>query len=149
MTSEPVLTGFFLGAGFSYEVGLPLVGELTQELKELVTPSKLREFNLSWRMHGTGFSDTVINDLAVVLDLPEMHYESILGHLETAQRRVSPRRQEYHGIYSWLVECISHILIRHHTLRPGYIELTLRYLDGFAHFEAEHGPPWVFSLNHD
>jgi hypothetical protein len=149
MTNEPKLAGLFLGAGFSYEVGMPLVGELTRELKEVVTPSKLREYNKSWRMQGTGFSDTVIDDLAAVLSRPEMHYESVLGYLETQQRRISPLREEYHGIYSWVVECVSHILNRHHTLKADYIELTLRYLDGFAHLAAEQKPLWVFSLNHD
>jgi hypothetical protein len=54
MSEIPQLTGFFLGAGFSYEVGMPLVGELTSELKETLTASKVREWNESWRKNGTG-----------------------------------------------------------------------------------------------
>jgi hypothetical protein len=34
------LTGLFLGAGFSYEVGMPLVMELTCKLKETLTRPK-------------------------------------------------------------------------------------------------------------
>jgi hypothetical protein len=37
MNNIPELTGLFLGAGFSYEVGMPLVWELTSELKETLT----------------------------------------------------------------------------------------------------------------
>ncbi|MHB1022782.1 MAG: hypothetical protein ACYC46_09670 [Acidobacteriaceae bacterium] len=149
MSEIPQLTGFFLGAGFSYEVGMPLVGELTYELKETLTSSKVREWNESWRKNGTGFSDAVIEDFISVLSRTDMHYESILGYLETQQRRIEWLRQEYHGLYSWVVECVSHILIRHHTLNVTYIERTLRYLDGFTHFAMEQQPFWVFSLNHD
>jgi hypothetical protein len=46
------LTGLFLGAGASYEAGLPLVWELTDELKKWLTPAKLREFNQGWRLQG-------------------------------------------------------------------------------------------------
>jgi hypothetical protein len=149
MREVPQLTGVFLGAGFSYEVGMPLVGELTSELKETLTASKVREWNESWRKNGTGFSDGVIEDFISVLSRSDMHYESILGYLETQQRRIESLRQEYHGLYAWVVECVSHILIRHHTLNVAYIERTLRYLDGFAHFAMEQQPLWVFSLNHD
>jgi len=149
MSEMPQLTGFFLGAGFSYEVGMPLVWELTSELKETLTASKVRQWNESWRKNGTGFSDAVIEDFISVLSRTDMHYESVLGYLETQQRRIAPLRREYHGLYAWVVECVSQILIRHHTLNVVYIERTLRYLDGFAHFATEQQPLWVFSLNHD
>jgi hypothetical protein len=48
------LTGLFLGAGASYEAGLPLVWELTDEFKKWLTPEKLREFNQGWRIQGGG-----------------------------------------------------------------------------------------------
>jgi len=34
----------------SYEAGLPLVWELTHEIKKWLTPEKLREFNRGWRV---------------------------------------------------------------------------------------------------
>jgi hypothetical protein len=149
MSDSLKLTGLFLGAGFSYEVGMPLVMELTRDLKETLTPAKVKAFNKSWREQGTGFSDAVIDDYLAVMSRTDMHYESVLGYLETEQRRSSSLRNEYHGIYAWFVECVSHILIRHHTLNTAYIELTLRYLDGFAQMAIGQKPFWVFSLNHD
>jgi hypothetical protein len=41
--------GLFLGAGASFELGMPLVWGLTAELKAWLTPAKLRELNESWR----------------------------------------------------------------------------------------------------
>lgn len=143
------LTGLFIGAGASCEVGMPLVWELTTELKKWLTPSKLRELNLIWRLQGGGHPDAVIDDLAAVLDLPDLHYESILGHLETQYRRASPMQQEYHGLYAWLVEMVYHILYVRHVKNMGYIERNLHYLEGVKKLAAENSPLWIFSLNHD
>ena len=41
-------TGLFLGAGAYYEVGMPLVWELTSELKAWLTPD--RSFELSTKV---------------------------------------------------------------------------------------------------
>jgi hypothetical protein len=49
MTEPTLLTGLFLGAGASVEVGMPLVEELTEKLKNEHTPDKLRGLNAGWR----------------------------------------------------------------------------------------------------
>lgn len=40
------LTGLFLDAGASYEAGMPLVWELTAEIKNWLTPPKIQELKL-------------------------------------------------------------------------------------------------------
>src|ERR1700744_4321008 len=100
------LTGLFLGAGFSYEAGLPLVWDLTAELRNWLTPDKLRELNVGWRIQGGGYPDAVIAALAGVLIRPGLHYEAILGHMETQFRRQRALAKAYHGLYSWLVELV-------------------------------------------
>jgi hypothetical protein len=115
--TEPMpLTGLLLGAGASVEVGLPLVGELTEELKNELTPDKLRELNAGWRAQGTGYPDTILEDFASVLVRDEMHYESLLGYLETQSRRFLSLLQPYHGLYSLVVEVVYHILRLRHAL---------------------------------
>ncbi len=91
-------TGLLLGAGASVEAGMPLAWDLTAEIKNWLTPDKLRELNMGWRIQRGGYSDTVIEDLAQVLNRPDQHYEAILGHLETQFRRHGPHLQEYHGL---------------------------------------------------
>jgi hypothetical protein len=54
------LTGLFLGAGASYEAGMPLVWELTAEIKNWLTADKIRELNACWRIQGGDYSDSVI-----------------------------------------------------------------------------------------
>ncbi|WP_147468282.1 hypothetical protein [Corallococcus interemptor] len=141
--------GLFLGAGASYEVGMPLVSELTSELRASITPDKLREINAHWRSNGAGYSDVVIEDLCRVLVLPNQHYESILGHLETQFRRNSPERDDYHGVYSWLVGVVYRMLYNRHVGNAKYVELHLGYLEGIARLAGGTEPLWVFSLNHD
>src|SRR6202167_459972 len=96
-------TGLFLGAGASYEAGMPLVWELTAEIKNWLTAEKIRELNAGWRIQGGGYADSVVDDFVSMLERPTVHYEGILGHLETQFRRQRSLQQDYHGLYSWLV----------------------------------------------
>ena len=82
-----MLTGLFLGAGASFEVGMPMVWELTSELRGWLTPEKLRVLNQGWLADGGGHPADVIDDLAAVLERPDVHYESILGFLECSRSR--------------------------------------------------------------
>lgn len=143
------LTGLFLGAGASYEAGLPLVWELTDELKRWLTPAKLREFNEGWRIQGGGQPDEVIEDLIVCLGRPEMHYEAILGYLETQWHRHRAHAQAYHGLYVWLVEMVYHMLYYRHINNEAYLGRQVSAYDGLRALADENTPLWIFSLNHD
>jgi hypothetical protein len=57
------LTGLFLGAGASHEAGMPLVRELTAEIKNWLTAEKIRELNAGWRIQNGGYPDSVVDDL--------------------------------------------------------------------------------------
>lgn len=143
------LTGLFLGAGASYEAGLPLVWELTDELKRWLTPAKLREFNEGWRVQGGGQPDEVIEDLIACLGRPEMHYEAILGYLETQWHRHRAHAQAYQGLYVWLVEMVYHMLYHRHTNNEAYLARQLSAYDGLRALADENTPLWIFSLDHD
>jgi hypothetical protein len=84
-----VRTGLFLGAGASFEAGMPLVWDLTAEIKAWLTPEKLRELNRGWRTQGTGNDDAVIDSVVASLVNPAMHYENMLGNLEVQFKRLS------------------------------------------------------------
>lgn len=142
--------GLFLGAGASFELGMPLVWDLTAELRAWLTPDKLRNFNRTWKgQMGGGFPDAVIDDFVSILQTPGMHYESMLGHLQTQYTRVGPFRQQYHGLYQWLVEAVYLILYFRHIKNEVYITTGLRYLEGIAGLCRESKPLWIFTSNHD
>jgi hypothetical protein len=147
-------TGLFLGAGASFESGMPLVWDLTAEIRAWLTPDKLRELNVGWRAQGSGNPDEVIDTLVASLLDGSMHYENILGNLEVQFNRPSNARpaglrQSYHGLYSWLVELVYHLLWYRHVQNEAFITRTLRYLEGIAGLARQNNPLWVFSLNHD
>ena len=146
------ITGLFLGAGASYEAGMPLVWELTSELKTWLTPEKLRELIVGWRSQGAVFSDAVIEDLVSVLVRPDMHYEALLGHLETQFMRhnhIGARGNEYHGLYSWLIEMVYYLLYYRQINNRAFLDKHLHRFDGIGALINDSTPLWVFSLNHD
>ena len=149
MTSKNKLTGLFLGAGASYEAGMPLVCELTSELTNWLTPKKLRTLNECWRSAGGGYTDKVIDDFCVMLSRSDQNYESLLGFLEVQFSRHSPMSQQYHGLYAWLVDLIYHLLYFRHINNTDYIRRNVGYYDGLFSLADKNRPLWVFSLNHD
>jgi hypothetical protein len=147
-------TGLFLGAGASFESGMPLVWDLSAEIRAWLTPDKLRELNKGWRAQGSGNPDEVIDALVVSLLDGSMHYENILGNLEVQFNRpftasTGHVRQAYHGLYSWLVELVYHLLWFRHVQNESFIKRSLRYLEGIAGLARQSAPLWIFSLNHD
>ena len=143
------LTGLLLGAGASFEVGMPLALDLTKELKNWLTPPKLRWLNEGWLEQGGGYSDATIDDLARVLVVDSMNYEHIIGYLEVQMERQRLRSQEYHGLLGFLSEIVYFLLKEKHVLNVAYIERNIRYLDGIKTFVEKNKPLWVLSLNHD
>jgi hypothetical protein len=142
-------TGLFLGSGASFDLGMPLVWELTNEIKTRLTEEKIRSLNANWRIRGGGYPDQVIDDLVDMLKRPNCHYEAILGYIETQFRRQHALSQAYHGIYSWLVELVYQILYMRQTKNHAIINHTLPRYDGISALVAENAPLRIFSLNHD
>ncbi len=144
------ITGLFLGAGASYEAGMPLVWELTNEIKSWLTPEKFRPFSVGWRAQGTGPSDAMIDDFVALLVRPDMHYEALLGYLETQfMRNNNALRQEYDGGYSWLIEIVYYILYYRQIQNRAFSDKNLPHFDGIRALIDDSVPLWVFSLNHD
>ena len=140
-------TGLLLGAGASYDIGMPLATELTDELRDWLTPAKLKSLNAGWRRQGGGYSDETIDSLADVLVREDMTYEHILGHLQVEQARANS--QEQHGLLAFLSEMLYALLKERHVLNISFIERAIRNLDGVKRFAEMQRPLWIFSLNHD
>ncbi|QJD91656.1 hypothetical protein HH213_17125 [Duganella dendranthematis] len=141
--------GLFLGAGASYEAGMPLVWELTQEIRTWLTPEKLRQFNVGWREQGGGHPDEVINSFIDILQRADVHYESLLGFLQVQFRRPGANSQHYHSLYSWLVQTVYYKLYFRHVQNLPFFEKHLPFYSGIKVLAEQNNPLWVFSLNHD
>lgn len=147
-----MLTGLFLGAGATCEVGMPLVWDLTDELRRWLTPDKLRSFNDAWLIRGNGRRAETIEHLVRLLENRDLHYEAILGSLETEYRRLGATnavRQDFHAMYAWLIQMIYHLFYARHVKNEAVFQRTLSTLDGIADLAEKNAPLWVFTLNHD
>jgi hypothetical protein len=142
------LTGLFLGAGASYEAGMPLVWELTAKIKSGLNAEKIQELNAYWRMQGSGYPDSVVEDLISILERPTVHYEGVLGYMEVQRRRQLALQQEYHALYSWLVEQVYRLLY-YRQVNNAFLNQHLPLYDGIRALAEANAPLWVFSLNHD
>jgi hypothetical protein len=143
------LTGLFLGAGASHYAGMPLAWELTEEIKNWLTPQKIRELNAGWRLQGGGHSDEVINDFIGMLERPSVHYEAMLGYIQTQSRRHRTLRQDYYNLYSWLVELVYCLLYYRQINNSAYLARHISRYDGLRSLVEANHTLWVFSLNHD
>ena len=138
-----------MGAGASYEAGMPLAWELTAELKNWLTADRIRELNAGWRTQPGGCSDAVIDDFISMLERPAVHYEALLGYLETQFRRQRNLGQEYHGLYSRLVELVYYFLYFRQVNNNAFLRKRLPFYDGIRALAEANKPLWIFSLNHD
>jgi hypothetical protein len=149
--NEPFFWAYWviLGAGASYEIGMPLVWDLTEEIKRCLPPEKLRRFNASWRIQGGGCSDESINYLVSLLAQDSLHYEIVLGHLETKFRQENKPQSDYHYLYLFLVQALYFMFYNRHVQNAGHIQQNIRYLEGISVLASRNKPLWIFSLNHD
>ena len=143
------LSGILLGAGASYDSGMPLQVELTKELTTWLTPQKLKCLNDNWRNQGGGYSDTTIDDATKILQDKRVTYEHIIGYLEVQTKRIRERSNEYHGLRAFLSEIIYYLLKEKHVLNETFILRSMRYFAGLESLLETNTPLWVFSLNHD
>jgi hypothetical protein len=143
------LTGLFLGAGASYEAGMPLVWELTTEIRAWLTPEKLRQFNVGWREQGGGHPDEVIDSFIAVLQHADVHYEGLLGYLQAQFLRREANSAHYHSLYSWLVQEVYYQLYLRHVRNLPFLEKHLTFYSGIKELAEKNNPLWIFSLNHD
>jgi hypothetical protein len=130
---------------------MPLVWDLTAELKASLARLDVYKLNKRWVAHGAGHPPEAIDKLAALLAMPNVHYESILGNLELQYMRGGGHgiAQNYHGLYAWLAELVSHALLLRHYKRVDFIETGMVHYSGVAKLADDNLPLWVFSLNHD
>lgn len=145
------LTGFFLGAGASCGLGMPLVWELTSDLRALFPPGKLRSLNADAKAQGSGFDDNEISTLENLLAIPSLHYEAIIGHLEVLfqRARLTRSKPDYSAPGTWLLDIVYALLYERHVRKAVYIDANIHTLARIAEHSKKNSPLWIFSLNHD
>lgn len=143
-------TAWLIGAGFSWEFGMPLVGELTSEIRRLLTPEAMRKQNAS-APPGHGYPSALIEEYVTVLERSDLHYEQLIGWLQT-QSLSLPRtsdRAHLQKLAGALQDIVCRVLLANHKKHARVYPLVLPWFGGLAGHLPEQGPLWIFSLNHD
>ena len=142
------LTGLLLGAGASFDIGMPLVKELHRDLKRYMTPERLRSMNLWQKSLGGGVPDQAIEVLIELLGRNDLNYEQIIGNLEVRSHRTTEQEGFSHLRVS-MTEWVYLLLVEWHENNKDYVKRNIGLLDGMKEFCQRNSPLWVFSLNQD
>lgn len=139
-----------MGAGASYELGMPLVWELTKILKRDHVPEILRKMQhyqpAKSAMH---WSEESVELLISLLADNDLHYEAVIGAIEVeAQRRCGPQ-ESYERIRLHLVDMVSRFLISQHQHEQKFTISGMKHAAGLNNFIKNNRPLNIFSLNHD
>lgn len=145
------MQALFLGAGSSYDCAMPLVSELTAEIRRWLTPDKIHEINGYQKRQQSGWGDDIVAALIARLQNPQLHYENIIGAFEVdfAREQDADRKAELHGLHSFLLQAVSGMLLERQIRNLDFAMAALDSFDGIRSLMADSAPLWVFSLNHD
>jgi hypothetical protein len=130
---------------------MPLVTELSAELRRWLTPQKLGTFNGGWRSRGGGWSDETIAMINALFGNRDLHYEQIIGAIEVdfARERDTKKRQELYAVHGFLLQAVRGFL---HERQMKNLTFALSVMDDFVGLRrfVEHNKPlWIFTTNHD
>lgn len=130
---------------------MPLVTHITHLLRAFFSPPHLRSLNQQWRREGGGYPSDVIDDTLHMLGRSDLHYEHLLGHLQTQHRRIrnDALAQGYYGMYQRLVEAVSAVLAENQVASVTYCKRGFPAFEGLKALCDSAAPLWIFSLNHD
>lgn len=141
----------FLGAGASFELGMPLVWEFTKEIKRNLTADLFRKKNAEWNRLQLGFNEESQEIFCSILENENFHYENMFGALETEIKRAKSRNTEIslYGIRTWFYERIYYLLYFRQINNREYSSKRINLYSGLKSFSSISSPLWIISLNHD
>lgn len=145
------MKALFLGAGATYDCGMPLVWELTAEIRRWLTPEKLIGFNETWKLKGGGWNHEVVSHLVSLLENKNIHYENIIGALEVecSRERNQDKRQSYYAALGFMLQAVYGLLMERQVKNTHYALAALEDFSSIKEMAENNKPLWVFSLNHD
>ncbi|MGX9462445.1 hypothetical protein ACWXWU_14595 [Shewanella sp. A14] len=148
-----------LGAGFSYDLGMPLAYELTDVFINVFSEKNAKElvelvYQQNSNENSRPINRTALNEaMQMVLDYKGSNYEDLLANIESLSNIYSNKtqsdRDSYHCLFSVLYSIIHLILFYYQV-----VSFSLMYpknKECFCKIEnlLNNDETWVFTLNHD
>lgn len=137
------MKALFLGAGASYECGMPLVWEFTNGLRANVLKrldSKLFDFRKEPNFRAR-FEEILAN--------PNLHYEQMIGVLENFQLERRASSDTARTTARQLIDCVQILLLEDQLLTTNLLAEKVKDYSGIKDLIKRHPCLHVFSLNHD
>lgn len=137
------MKALFLGAGASFECGMPLIDEFTRTLiPNILNRLDSRLFDFSKTPHfRKKFEEILLN--------PKIHYEQMVGALQDIYLERREDSEIAYSVYQQLVECIQILLLEDQKLTLPLFKEKIKDYIGIKNLVDQHPCLHVFSLNHD
>lgn len=137
------MKALFLGAGASYECGMPLVWEFTNILRvNLLRRLDTNLFDFRSSTHLREQFETMLSN-------PNFHYERMVGELENLYLARGNQANIVHNAYRQLVECVQGLLLEDQLLTTALFSERVKDYEGIRNLVSINPCLHVFSLNHD
>ncbi|PIY53061.1 MAG: hypothetical protein COZ01_05095 [Zetaproteobacteria bacterium CG_4_10_14_0_8_um_filter_55_43] len=150
-----------LGAGFSYDLGMPLTTELTDTFLDLFSEKTVRQVADVLSQNDPYSAGRPINRAAIHQGMELLleykraggrNYEELLTNLESLgdlPQKSQSDRDSYHYLFSVFYQILTETLVAYQV--ASYEVLYQKSLPLFAELESllNDKETWVFSLNHD
>ena len=150
--------GLLLGAGFSYDLGMPLATELTEVLLGMFPTRRAKRLGEILSQHQPYSEDRPINKEAIfeginlLLKYKGTNYEELLSNLQelgNAPGKNQSDRDSYHYLFSIFYEIIHQILTLYQKISFQEIyKENRKWYSNIRNLLSEK-ETWVFTLNHD
>ncbi|MBU9443900.1 hypothetical protein KTE62_19500 [Burkholderia multivorans] len=137
------MKALFLGAGASYECGMPLVWEFTNILRMNVLK------RLDTRLFDFRKDPTFRTQFESILSNPSLHYEQMVGELEAIYLARGPYWEIAHSTLLQLVDCVQMLLLEDQMHTTKLFNEKVKDYVGIKILIDQHPCLHVFSLNHD
>ncbi len=153
--------GLLLGAGFSYDLGMPLTIELTEVFLNLFTDEAVKRLGTAMSRQQPFGNDRPINRNAIMSGLASLleyknnegkNYEVFLGELQNRAGVSSPTqsdRDSYHYLFDYFYQVIHAALCLYQEVSYDIMYSQNRQCFSELKSFLSDAETWVFSLNHD
>ena len=151
--------GLLLGAGFSYDLGMPLVQGLTKDFFYFLTKERIKSFVELWKMtdpygEGRPIDKNAIEEIIGIIEEFRnngSNYEDFLKELQRRTKILGSKQSyidSYHYLYGKFYSIIAYLFFMYHTNNYAYYEINKKVYSNFSKFVGDR-ELWVLTLNHD
>lgn len=150
-----------LGAGFSFDLGMPLVNTLTQDFFHFLTPERMEKYIKSWKLAEPYGADRPLNPKSMdeVFEIylkhrsnSESNYENFLKEIQDRYHELGAKQDHkdtMHFAFGRFLEILFHMFWMYQSNNFAIYMLNKRFYDSFFDLMGNNKELWGLTLNHD